>query len=96
MIKNQWKVETLGAAWQWNGEQKVQVDHILNSHENQAKGGALKAEETEARENNWSLEQVLYCRADAVAMLKYSNRVVILPVCGSWQSVKVKYLLMRE
>ena len=27
--------------------------------------------------------QVQYCRADAVAMLEYSNRVVILLVCGS-------------
>ena len=32
----------------------------------------------------------------AVAMLEYLNHVVILPVCGSWRSVKVKCLLMSE
>ena len=37
-----------------------------------------------------------YCRADAVAMLEYSNRVLILLVCGSLRSVKVKCLLISE
>ena len=40
--------------------------------------------------------QVLCCCADEVAMLEYPNDVVILPVCGSWRSVKVKCLLMSE
>ena len=29
-------------------------------------------------------------------MLEYSKRVVSLPVCGSWRSVKVKCLMMSK
>ena len=39
---------------------------------------------------------MLHCRADVVAKLEYSRRVVIPPRLRSWRTVKVKYLLLSE
>ena len=41
-------------------------------------------------------QQMLYCRADAVAKIEYSRRVLILPVCGHGVAKDQQCLLMSK